>query len=134
MRKGAGPGRTRDDHLDLAAQLVSAVARARDVRDLAELIGTAALTGVDRRYLDFSAAFNALLLDQQPDEHRSLEETLDRAWRVLAKLPRTELGMLSTSELDSYWKGDEFRPEPTAPSLRPLIGLEGSVLPKVHDG
>ncbi|HET8641161.1 MAG TPA: V-type ATP synthase subunit B, partial [Pseudonocardiaceae bacterium] len=44
MRHGAGAGRTRDDHLDLAAQLLAALARAREVRDLAELIGTAALS------------------------------------------------------------------------------------------
>ena len=32
MRKGAGPGRTRDDHLDLAAQLLAALSRARRSR------------------------------------------------------------------------------------------------------
>ena len=39
MRKGAGPGRTRADHLDVAAQLLSALARARQVKELAELVG-----------------------------------------------------------------------------------------------
>ena len=39
MRKGAGPGRTREDHLDLAAQVLAALARARQVRELAELLG-----------------------------------------------------------------------------------------------
>ncbi|MGJ3562069.1 hypothetical protein ACR6C2_43155 [Streptomyces sp. INA 01156] len=39
MRKGAGPGRTRADHLDVAAQLLAALARARQVRELADLVG-----------------------------------------------------------------------------------------------
>ena len=39
MRRGAGPGRTRDDHLDVAAQLLAALARARRSRELAELVG-----------------------------------------------------------------------------------------------
>ena len=39
MRSGAGPGKTRDDHLDVAAQLLAALARARQLRELAELVG-----------------------------------------------------------------------------------------------
>jgi V/A-type H+-transporting ATPase subunit B len=125
MRKGAGAGHTRDDHLDLAAQLVSAVARARDLRDLAELIGAAALTATDRRYLDFADAFNTVLMNQHPDENRSLEETLDRAWRVIAKLPASELGMLSTAELDAYLKGDGDRGDPSSPNQDPLLESGG---------
>ena len=29
MRKGAGPGRTREDHFDVAAQILASLARAR---------------------------------------------------------------------------------------------------------
>lgn len=36
MRLGAGPGRTRDDHLELAAQLYALAAQARRARELAE--------------------------------------------------------------------------------------------------
>ena len=34
MRHGAGPGRTREDHLDIAAQLLAGLARAREVGEL----------------------------------------------------------------------------------------------------
>ncbi|HEU4420978.1 MAG TPA: V-type ATP synthase subunit B [Pilimelia sp.] len=101
MRKGAGPGRTRDDHLDVAAQLVAALARARQVRELAELVGPDALSGTDRRYLAFETAFERDLVDQRVDEHRGLEDTLDRAWQVLATLPRRELTMLPAALLDA---------------------------------
>ena len=44
MRLGAGPGRTRDDHLAVAAQLYAALARARQLTDLADVVGEAGLT------------------------------------------------------------------------------------------
>jgi V/A-type H+/Na+-transporting ATPase subunit B len=95
MRHGAGPGRTRDDHLDVAAQVLAALARARQVRDLAELVGVAALPATDRRYLAFDDAFIRDLMSQRRDELRTLDETLDRAWRTLALLPRQELTMVA---------------------------------------
>ncbi|MCX4092457.1 V-type ATP synthase subunit B [Nocardia sp. alder85J] len=102
MRHGAGPERTRADHLPLAAQLLAALARARQVRELAELIGTAALTDLDRAHLDLSDAFTAELVDQGAGERRALDDTLDRAWRVLARLPRSALTMLPGDLLDEH--------------------------------
>ncbi|MFB9907789.1 V-type ATP synthase subunit B [Allokutzneria oryzae] len=101
MRKGAGPGRTRADHLDVAAQLLAALARARQVRDLSDLIGVAALTETDRGYLDFETAVREDLLDQRTDESRELDDTLERAWRALLRLPRRELVMLPADLLDA---------------------------------
>ena len=99
MRHGAGPGRTRDDHLDVAAQMLSALARVRQVRELAEIVGDAALSRIDHRYLDFAAAFADDLVAQGGGENRSLDETLDRAWRTLNRLPRSELTMVSAAVL-----------------------------------
>ena len=87
MRKGTGEGRTRADHPGIAAQLVAALARAREVRDLAELIGAAALTETDRDYLAFADAFNSVLVNQRSTRQRSMEDTLDRAWHVASVLP-----------------------------------------------
>ncbi|MGZ4505972.1 MAG: V-type ATP synthase subunit B [Blastococcus sp.] len=99
MRSGAGPGRTRDDHLDVAAQVMAALARARQARELAELVGASALSATDQQYLAFSAAFDRRLVDQGRDERRSLDQTLDRAWEVLSVLPRRELTMIPESLL-----------------------------------
>ena len=117
MRKGAGQGRTRPDHPALAAQLVAALARARQVRDLAELIGPAALTETDRRYLAFADAFAAELLDQGTDEARSLEDTLERAWRVVSVLPRRELTMVPADDVALRYveRGDEAGPHEGGP-------------------
>jgi V/A-type H+/Na+-transporting ATPase subunit B len=101
MRKGAGPGRTRADHLDLAAQLLAALSRARQIRELSELIGTATLSHTDRLYLEFEEAFRDHLLTQRPDEARELNDTLERAWQVLLHLPRRELAMLPAALLEA---------------------------------
>jgi V/A-type H+-transporting ATPase subunit B len=99
MRRGAGPGRTRHDHLDVAAQTLSLLARARDVTELADLLGADALSEAERRYLTYAQAYDSQLT-QRPDENRSLEDSLDRAWRALGVLPRTELAMIGTDDLD----------------------------------
>ena len=94
MRFGAGPGKTSDDHLDVAAQLLAALARARQVRDLADLVGEAALSDTDHRYLAFEQRFRTVLLDQSRSETRPLPDSLEHAWEVLLTLPRHELTML----------------------------------------
>jgi V/A-type H+/Na+-transporting ATPase subunit B len=102
MRHGAGKGRTRDDHLDVAAQMVAALSRARRAGELAELIGVSALSATDQRYLAFEDAVQRTFLSQRSDESRSLEETLDRAWQALATLPRRELTMLSAERVTEH--------------------------------
>lgn len=103
MRHGAGPGLTRDDHLDVAAQALAALAAARRAAELAELIGAAALSAADRRHQDFDLAFANRVISQQRTENRPLEDTLSRAWQALAVLPRRELTMLSAAALDTYY-------------------------------
>jgi len=107
MRKGAGPGRTRPDHLDVAAQLIAALARARQVRELADLVGEAALSRTDLRYLAFDEAFLRRFVNQRRDEVRSLDETLESAWQVLLTLPRSQLTMLPSALLDAHGAGRE---------------------------
>lgn len=103
MRKGVGEGNTRADHPRIAAQLIASLAHAREVRELAELIGEAALTDTDRAYLSFAGAFSSDLLRQGPDESRGLDDTLARAWQVVGELPARELSMLSSSDIATYY-------------------------------
>ena len=106
MRKGVGEGRTRADHLSLAAQLIAAFARARSARELADLIGAEALTETDRIYLDFEDAFFRDLVNQSSDESRSMEDTLQRCWRVLSVLPERELTMMPRAVTAAYYTGN----------------------------
>ncbi len=103
MRRGAGPGRTREDHLDVAAQTLAALALTRQIRELADLLGEESLSATDRAYLTFGEAVERRLLDQRRNEARSLEVTLDRAWEALRVLPRRELTMLAAAQLDERY-------------------------------
>ena len=105
MRLGAGPGRTRDDHLAVAAQVYASLALARRAADLAEIVGADALSEHERLHLELAEAFHARFLSQGRNEARSLEETLDRAWEVVSILPRRELSMLPAELLDRHYRG-----------------------------
>ncbi len=105
MRLGAGPGRTRDDHLAVAAQIYASLAQARRASDLAEIVGEDALSEHERRYLGLAEAFRTRFLSQGRNESRSLEDTLARAWEVVSLLPRRELSMLTAEMLDRRYRG-----------------------------
>lgn len=106
MRKGVGRGRTRADHLPLANQLIAALAKARQLRELADLIGAGALSADDRSYLELADAFGQEMVNQRQDETRSLTDTLDRAWRVVLRLPRRELTALPAEMLDEHTRDE----------------------------
>jgi V/A-type H+-transporting ATPase subunit B len=105
MRSGAGKGRTREDHLDVAAQILSAMARARSAAELAELVGTAALSETDNAYIEFRSVVERNLLNQGRDALRTFDQTMEIAWQALSLLPRRELTMLSGEFLDRYLPG-----------------------------
>jgi V/A-type H+-transporting ATPase subunit B len=102
MRSGVGAGRTQEGHVEVAAQLLAALSRARDVEELAEIVGAEALSATDRLYVTFQQQLESDLLDQGRGELRPLEETLERCWRVACVLPRRELSMLPEDLLDRY--------------------------------
>jgi V/A-type H+-transporting ATPase subunit B len=105
MRKGVGEGRTRADHMALAAQIIAALARSRAARELADLIGADALTETDRIYLDFEDAFYRDLVNQSPDEARTMPETFERAWGVISVLPERELTMMPAASIAAHYRG-----------------------------
>jgi len=102
MKDGIGKGRTREDHPHIADQLYAAYAHAQDVRALADVVGEEELSEIDRRYLKFGEAFEREFVNQGSDENRSIEETLDLAWRIAAILPREELSRVSEEEIERY--------------------------------
>ncbi|MGZ4730429.1 MAG: V-type ATP synthase subunit B, partial [Acidimicrobiales bacterium] len=110
MRRGAGPGRTRDDHLDLAVQLLALLARAREVQELTELLGADSLSETERRYLDFVDEFYRSFVSQRRDQSLPLDETFERAWAVASILPRRELTMLGEDALDRSYRAADPPP------------------------
>jgi V/A-type H+/Na+-transporting ATPase subunit B len=100
----------RDGPPEFGSSLIAALSRARQVRELAELVGSAALGETDRHYLQLVEVFESELVDQRQDESRTLDQTLDRAWRVAAVLPRQELTMLPAALLDAHLDPRERAP------------------------
>src|SRR6266511_3209414 len=105
MKDGVGEGKTRSDHMEVGNQLYDLYSRAQEVRALSEIVGKAGLTGVDLKYLDAGDMFESYFLKQNPDENRNLEETMSRAWDILATLPEGELTKIKDKHIQQYYKG-----------------------------
>jgi V/A-type H+-transporting ATPase subunit B len=114
MRLGAGPGRTRDDHLAIAAQLLALLAQARRADELASLIGIDALSVTEQRYLALGHEFEAAFVDQGRTETRRLETTLDKAWATAATVPPRELTMVTPAQIAEHLPGPA-NPHPGPP-------------------
>jgi V/A-type H+-transporting ATPase subunit B len=103
MDTGTGEGFTDADHPDLAHQLFAAYARANRVRVLASVMGQESLPEVDRRYLEFGDRFEAELVGQT--QGRTLDESMEIGWRLLAALPVGELTRLSDAQIARHIEG-----------------------------
>jgi V/A-type H+-transporting ATPase subunit B len=90
MNLGIGEGKTRDDHRAVANQLYAAYAQGRDLRRLVAIVGEEALSDTDRRFLRFADDFEKTIVGQG-DEGRTIEQTLDLSWELMAGLPMSEL-------------------------------------------
>lgn len=103
--KGIGEGKTREDHSGLSNQLFAAYARGREARELLLILGEAALTEVDRLYVEFANQFEQKFVAQGEKENRSIEETLNLGWELLRILPREELKRVSPEQIQYYLSG-----------------------------
>ncbi len=103
-QKGIGAGKTREDHSDNMNQLFSAYAQGKDAKELAAVLGDAALTPTDRLYAAFAQEFEKVYLNQGFDENRTIEETLDIGWKLLAMLPESEMKRVRDEFLEKYYR------------------------------
>lgn len=107
MKDGIGEGYTRADHSAVANQLFACYARVQDARSLASVIGEEELSPADKKLLQFGRLFDERFINQREDENRSMEQTLDLAWRLLSTLPKEELDRIDDKLLEQYYKPDE---------------------------
>ena len=103
-QKGIGKGKTREDHSDNMNQLFSAYAQGKDAKELAAVLGDAALTPTDRLYAAFAQEFEKQYLNQGFNKNRSIEETLDLGWKLLAMLPESEMKRVRDEFLEKYYR------------------------------
>lgn len=100
--KGIGAGKTREDHAGVMNQLYAAYSRGKEAKELAVVLGEAALSETERRFLKFAEAFESRYVRQGEDDNRTIEQTLNLGWELLSMLPRTELKRLKLEHIDKY--------------------------------
>ena len=114
MKDGIGPEMTREDHKDVSSQLFAAYSKVKTIRNLASIIGEEELSETDKMYLRFGEAFESQFLAQDEFENRTIEQTLDIGWKVLALLPRDELYRIKSEFIEKYMGPAETETESPA--------------------
>ena len=105
--KGIGKGKTREDHADTMNQLFAAYARGKEAKELAAILGDAALSSVDKLYAKFAECFEKEYVSQGFTTNRTIEETLDIGWELLKILPRGELKRIKDEYIVKYLGKEE---------------------------
>ena len=102
MDKGIGVGKTRADHKQLSDQLYYAYAEGKIIRETALVSGEAALTEVEKLYLQFADRFEREFVTQGSGEDRDIEKTLDVGWELLSTLPESEFSRIDPAIIEKY--------------------------------
>ena len=105
--KGIGAGKTREDHADVLNQLFACYARGKEARELALILGEAALTDLDKLYLRFADRFEDEFVRQGEFTARAIVATIDLGWSLLRDLPEAELKRIRPEYLDKYYGADK---------------------------
>ena len=87
----------------MADQLYSFYAQGRDLRRLVAIIGEAALSAEDRKYLQFADKFEQEYIGQG-NTNREIGETLSRGWELLSEFPVAELKRIKREHIEKYRK------------------------------
>ena len=102
--KGIGAGKTREDHADTMNQLFSAYASGKQAKELSSILGESALSEVDKQYAHFAEEFEKRYISQGFNTNRSIIETLNLGWELLALLPKSELKRIRDAYIEKYLK------------------------------
>jgi V/A-type H+-transporting ATPase subunit B len=102
--KGIGKNKTREDHSDTMNQLFACYARGKEAKELAVILGDAALSEMDKLYADFADSFEKIYVSQGFTTDRGIEETLKTGWELLKIFPHSELKRIRNEYLDKYLK------------------------------
>ncbi|MHC4842252.1 MAG: V-type ATP synthase subunit B [Planctomycetota bacterium] len=100
--KGIGEGKTREDQADLYNQLYAAYARGKEVQELATIMGEAALSEEDKKYMKFADQFEARYVSQDYYENRTIFQTLDLGWELLSMFENVELKRIDIELINKY--------------------------------
>ncbi len=100
--KGIGKEKTREDHAELYNQLYAAYARGKESQELATILGEAALSPEDLKYMKFADQFESRYISQGYTENRNVFETLDLGWELLSMFDNSELKRIDVKLIEKY--------------------------------
>lgn len=101
MNAGIGKASTREDHRGVADQVSTFLGRGHELQRLISIVGEQALSDDDRRVLAFVDEFERRFVGQG-DRRRSIEQTLDLAWELLAAFPADELKRIAPELVERH--------------------------------
>ena len=99
--KGIGTGKTRGP-CQYDEPALRCYARGKEAKELAVILGDAALTDVDKLYAQFADAFEEEYVSQGYDTDRTITDTLNLGWKLLSILPVGELKRIRQEYIDKY--------------------------------
>lgn len=102
MNLGIGKGKTREDHKKVSDQMYAGYAEGNDLRGLVAIVGKDALSERDRLLLEFADLFENKFVRQGYDEDRTIEDTLNLGWELLATLPVEQLTRIDRELINKY--------------------------------
>jgi Archaeal/vacuolar-type H+-ATPase subunit B len=102
MNSGIGAGKTREDHKAVSDQMYAGYAEGRDLRGLVAIVGKEALSDRDVKFLEFADLFEQKFVTQGRNENRTIADTLDIGWGILAHLPENQLGRIDNKYIQKY--------------------------------
>lgn len=100
--EGIGEGKTREDHAPTMNQIFAAYAQGKEAKELANVLGEAALSESDKKYVEFTDRFEEEYVNQGSYTNRSIDESIELGWDLLKILPREELKRIKDEMLDKY--------------------------------
>jgi V/A-type H+-transporting ATPase subunit B len=102
MNLGIGKDHTREDHKKVSDQVYAGYAEGNDLRGLVAIVGKDALSERDRMLLEFADLFENRFVRQGHDEDRTITDTLDLCWNLLATLPVEQLVRIDRDLINKY--------------------------------
>jgi V/A-type H+/Na+-transporting ATPase subunit B len=104
MPLGVGENKTREDHKPVNEQIYAFYAEGRDLRGLVAIVGEEALAERERSILHFAADFEDKFVRQARNENRSVEQTLNLAWKLFGAVEEKEWTRISAKLKEKYVK------------------------------
>lgn len=109
--KGTGEGKTRRDHAATMNQIYAAYSDGKAAKELSIVLGESALSDIDKKFARFADLFEKEYVNQGFDTNRTIEETLDIGWKLLATLPKQELSRIKEEFIETYLPtGEDVNP------------------------